>query len=336
VVQNATFGSDATQYQSSQTLSVQIGKDPSGLAIDVVRRVLVTGTLTPERAFSARVVISGPDSMELRATTDFTTYLQEGTYEVYASQERFASRFASLGSYVISPSSNTITINTEQAYTVTGSIYYEGSRLMNLASVKISKSTGGSYTLQSTLAGTFTLNLPAGTYNITTDARSKQYLDTQTERYFRYLGYLDFDLTANKDVTVNVKRSFDNTSVIGQVIFGDVPVAAQLQFVATTLTAMNATAEASSSGFDLGLAPGNYSVYIKQLSGVGAFLGKLDVRPYVVEYINFTLVAGIPFSGVTLVNGIPASALVEISSLDYLSLRSDASGGFEVYLPSDL
>jgi len=336
VVQNATFGSNATQYQSSQSLSVQIGKDPSGLAIDVVRRVLVTGTLTPERAFSARVVISGPDSMELRATTDFTTYLQEGTYEVYASQERFASRFASLGSYVISPSSNTITINTEQAYTVTGSIYYEGSRLMNLASVKVTMSTGGSYTLQSTLAGTFTLNLPAGTYNITTDARSKQYLDTQTERYFRYLGYLNFDLTANKDVTVNVKRILDNTTIIGQIIFSDVPVAAQMQFVATSLTAVNATAEASSSGFDLGLAPGNYSVYIKQLSGVGAFLGKLDVRPYVVEYINFTLVAGIPFSGVTLVNGIPASALVEISSLDYLSLRSDASGGFEVYLPSEL
>jgi hypothetical protein len=96
---------------------------------------------------------------------------------------------------------------------------------------------------------------------------------------------------------------------------------------------MNATIAASASGYNFTVAPGNYSVYVRQVGGTGAFLGLLSVEPYVTNFFNLTLADGLPFSGTTIINGIGTSGTMVISNGNVLTTTTAADGSFLVYLP---
>ncbi len=336
VAENATLGTNATQYQYSQTMTVGVGSDPSPLSIQVARRVLVSVTISSPSAVSSTVVISGTDSSTRQTSTNFTVYLTPGTYSAYAFQERFAQRFASLASYDVSASTPTIAITMTSAFQVSGDLTYSGSRFTNVASMKATNLAGGTYAFSSLTSGTFTVVLPAGDFNISADTRLKQDIVLHTTRYVRYSGFQDISLASNTNIHILLARTLDNATVVGQSLLNGAGVSATLVLSAISDTAVNATITATSSGYNFNVAPGNYSVYARETGGTGAFLGLLVVEPYVTNYVNLTLVAGLPFSGSTTINGIGVSATMEISNGYLYTTSTGTDGSFLVYLPPGL
>ncbi|MGD1061179.1 MAG: carboxypeptidase regulatory-like domain-containing protein [Methanomassiliicoccales archaeon] len=333
IAQNTTLGTNATQYQYTSSLTVSVGSDPAPLSIQVARRVLVSVTITSPSTVTSTVVISGLDSSTRQTNANFTVYLQPGTYNVYAYQNRFTQIYASLASYDVSDSSSSIVITMSPAFQVTGDLSYSGTRFSNLASIIATNLAGGTYTFQSLISGTFSVILPSGDFNISAATRLKQDIALQTSRYVRYDGYIDISLAANANVHLLLARSFDNSTVVGQALLDGAGVSATLVLTASSDTAMNATIAASASGYNFTVAPGNYSVYVRQVGGTGAFLGLLSVEPYVTNFFNLTLADGLPFSGTTIINGIGTSGTMVISNGNVLTTTTAADGSFLVYLP---
>ncbi|MDD1769539.1 MAG: carboxypeptidase regulatory-like domain-containing protein [Methanomassiliicoccales archaeon] len=332
IAENTTLGSNATQYQYMASLTVGVGSDPAPLTIQVARRVLVSVTITSPSTQSKTVVISGPDSSTRQTSVNFTVYLQPGTYSVYAYQERFAQRYASLASYDVSAPS-TIAITMSSAFQVTGDLTYSGARFSNIASITVANLAGGTYKFSSLTSGTFSVVLPGGDFNISAETRLKQDIALHTSRYVRYTGYQDVSLASNIAIHIPLSRSLDNATVVGQALLDGAGVSASLVLTASSDTAINATISASASGYNFTVAPGNYSVYARQTGGTGAFLGLLTVEPYVTNYVNLTLADGLPFSGSTTVNGIGTSATMQISNGNVYTTTTAADGSFLVYLP---
>jgi hypothetical protein len=289
--------------------------------------------VSPDRNTQVSITFTGPEKKQASATTSFSIYLMEGNYSVYAFVERLGARYADLFSQEIGPGATSVSIITEQAFLVSGGVNFEGSSLRHASPVSIARNTGGTVSLTTSTAGSFSTYLPAGNYTASVDLRTTELNQTKV-RYVRYAGSLTFDLSANKLIRIVSERSFDNATLSGSVLFDGSAVSASLEFVSKSASAMSMAASATPSGYSLEIAPGDYYVYAREIGGTGAFLGLITVTPYVHNYLNATLSPGLRFNGLTLLAGTPGSALVEISSQYYKAVTSSPDGTFEVYLPA--
>jgi hypothetical protein len=337
VDQNVTAGNNATRYRFGSTIVVSVGKDPAALNIAVNKRILVTVALSG--SFGAlstpitTITLDGPEKVTLTQRANATTYLMAGQYSVYGSAVSGGSRFASLSLQTVSESSTAISVAMEQAFTVRGNLQFEGRAFSNIVPVSLAISTEGTLNISSTAAGVFNANVPAGSYVAVADLRTKQPINGN-QKYLRYQATTAFDLTANTEINIALTRTFDNATVSGTVSFNGEPVSANLQFVPADVTAMATNVTAVPSGYTTAIAPGNYSVYVKQTNGIGVFLGTVHVVPYVTNSLNFTLVAGLRFSGTTQVNGLGTSAAIQFSNTNFVAITSAVDGTFEVFLPT--
>ena len=333
VDQEIVAGDNASKYQYDAELTVQVGKDPEDLSIALSKRFLVNGTITPYRGAVATVIFSGPDSEQLQANNSFTTYLKEGEYSVYVLIERLGSRWATLTNSTILAGTNTVVLTNELAYLVQGSIEHNGAAVKGPAPVTIAHSTGGSKSATTTVAGSFSAYLPAGSYTVTVDHRTLDSVLAE-ERYVRYTGSLDFSVSSARSVIVPVEQQLDNSTLSGHVRLNGKNVAATLEFMPSSATAIWTNASATASGFASAIAPGNYSIYAKQISGPAVYMGALDLPPYGDTAIDIDLVAGVRYSGVTQLAGEPGRAWLEFSSEGIKALQSSVDGRFEIYLPA--
>ena len=332
--QDVLPGDNSSQYQFTKGLTVEIGKDPAPIVAALVQRYLITGTLDPDRGVQARVNFTGPESKEILAQTTFSLYLMPGDYSIYTFVERLGLRFSDLSEQFLGPASNVVSITTVQSYIVQGTLKVNGNSFQGIAPVNITKSTGGTLHLTTTIIGSFNTNLPAGNYTASVDFHTMQLIDTKA-RYVKYTGSVDFEVSASRSLTIPVQRQFDNSTLTGVIYNQGVPVSATIEFIPTSQTAMFGNASATQSGFSVQVAPGNYSLYVKEISGPNVFMGAVEVKPRTVNYLNISLVPGLRVSGTTLLNGVPGPALVEFSSANYKSLTSGPDGSYEVYLPAD-
>jgi asparagine N-glycosylation enzyme membrane subunit Stt3 len=331
--ENLTFGSNATRYQFSERLTIKINGEAITLNIAATKRVLVTGSISPDRSTQTSVTFTGPEKKQVSATTSFSIYLMEGNYSVYAFVERLGGRYADLFTQTIGPGATSVTIVTEQAYLISGGVNFQGSSLRYASPVSVERSTGGVVKLTTSTSGSFSTYVPAGNYTTSVDLRTKELNETK-QRYVRYTGSITFDITANKVIRIASVRSFDNVTVNGAVMFDSSPVSASLEFVSNSQSAMSTTTSVTPSGYSIEIAPGEYYVYAREIGGTGAYLGNITVTPYLNNHLNVTLAPGLRFNGLTLLAGTPASALVEITSQYYKAITSAADGNFEVYLPA--
>ncbi|MDD1756962.1 MAG: carboxypeptidase regulatory-like domain-containing protein [Methanomassiliicoccales archaeon] len=333
--QDVVAGNNVSKYQYGASLTVSVGSDPSLLNIELVKRYLVTGAITPDRSAQAKITISGPDSKELRATGTFSTYLQPGNYSFYVLIEKLGSRYATLVNETIVNGANSIELVNQVAYFIQGTVKADGKTITAIAPVVISNVLGGDLTLTTSVAGSFTTYLPAGSYVATVDYRTQEVLETK-DRYVRYQGSLSFVVNSTKSLTVPVQKQLDNSTISGTVRVSGQNVAATLEFVPSSSTAIWTNATGTASGYTTELAPGNYSIYIKEISGPAVFMGTIDIAPYTSTNLNFDLVPGVRYFGVTQLGGIAGPAVLEFSSENYKTLTSAADGSFEVYLPPDV
>jgi len=335
VDQDVVPGNNVSKYQYNAALTIEVGKDPSSITIELVKRYLVIGTITPDRGAQATLTISGPDDRQLKTGTSFSLYLQEGDYSFYAFIERLGSRYATLIEQTITSGTTSVELVNQAAYLIQGSVKNDGKAITGNAPVSIEQSTGGTLQLTTTLTGAFTTYLPAGNYTASVDYRTKEVVSTK-DRYVRYLGSTTFDLSSIKFLTVAVEKQLDNSTLSGMIRVNGQPVAASLEFVPASTSAIWANFTATASGYIADIAPGNYSIYVKEVSGPAVYMGKVDVRPYTANALDLDLVPGVRYFGTTELSGTPGSALLEFSSENYKNVQSAADGSFEVYLPPDV
>jgi hypothetical protein len=334
VAQNVSAGDNSSQYQYQKALTVEIGKDPLPMAVSLLQRYLITGTLDPDRGVQARVNFTGPESKEILAQTQFSLYLLPGEYSIYTFVERLGLRFSDLSSQFLGPGEETVSITTTQSYALQGTLKVDGSSFQGTAPVNLTKSTGGTIHLTTTVIGIFNANIPAGNYTASTDYRTIQVINTR-DRYVRFTGSTEFEMNGPRSLVLNVQKQFDNATLTGTIFNQGTPVSATIEFMPISETAMFGNVSGTQFGYTTQLAPGNYSIYAKEVSGPGVFMGSVQVKPYVVNFLNVSLVPGLRFSGTTLLNGVAGSALLEFSSANFKSVRSGVDGSFEVYLPAD-
>jgi len=334
VDQNVTAGSNVTQYQYSSSMTIAIGQDPSSLNILVTERVRVYGHVLPERSSGVRLSFTGPENRELTVSSSFDLYLVAGNYTVYAVYDDHSSRYAFVGEVEIDTSASPLNLTTVQAYSVVGTVEYDGRSFISVVPVVISKQTGGSIVVNTTAVGSFETLLPAGAYNISIDYRTTTRIATQ-ERYVRYTANGTMTVPSTARNTLVLERNYDNSTVSGSIVGVDgTPVSAVLEFISGGKTSINATISSDLGSYAVSLAPGDYSLYVRETGGMGVYFAALEVEPYANKALNITLAPGIRMMGTTLNGGVPGTASVEFSGAAQKTILSGLDGSYEIVLPA--
>lgn len=338
VDQNATAGSNATRYQYSADLTVAIGKDPSALDIRVTERVRVYGAVYPKRTSPTVVLFDGPERAEISVSNvSFELYLVQGNYSVYALSEVGTRSYVYLDEVDIDTLASPLNFTTVQAFDVYGRVLFEGRSYVSVAPVQITSATGGRVTVNTTSVGYFEAALPDGGYTASFNHSTTSRIDGQ-ERFVRYVGTVNFTAPVTSQISINVAREYDNSSVSGVVrTAGGSAVSAAVDFISEGGTGMNASVSSSFGSYAVSLAPGNYSVYARQVGGMGVFLGGLEVATHRATVFNLTLQSGLRLTGSTINGELPASARISVSSDTAgagMAVSSASDGTYEIILPA--
>jgi dolichyl-diphosphooligosaccharide--protein glycosyltransferase len=335
VDQNVTAGSNATIYQYSSSMNIAIGQDPSPLSIGVIGRTRVFGHLLPERGLTATITFTGPENRMLTlSTSSFDLYLMPGNYTIYVLYSGLTSKFAFLGAEEIIEGSSPLDITTEQAYSTSGTIEFAGSPLISVVPVTISKPTGGTITINSTIVGSFEAVLPAGAYNISVDYHTTTHIALQ-ERYVRYTANDTIMVPLTVRESLGLERTLDNSTVSGSIVGADgTPVSAVLEIISDGETSINSTVVSGLGSYVASLAPGDYVFYVRETGGMGVYFARLEVEPYSNMTLNITLMPGMRMAGVTLNGGVPGPASLDFSGLAHKTISSASDGSYEIVLPA--
>jgi asparagine N-glycosylation enzyme membrane subunit Stt3 len=334
VDQNVTLGSNATRWQNYTTLTVVIGEDPEPLDLEVVKRARVYGEVIPNRNVMTSITFDGPETKEINVNLTFDIYLIPGEYDIYASAERFTTHYAYLERMSIDHTSSPIVIIIDRAYVLDGSLMFGDGPFLKTTPVSITDASGATLRIETNTIGMFTTYLMPGEYTIVVDYSTIERIGLE-QKYVRYTGYKEVNLLSGTEIDIELDRDYDNSTVSGMIIgTNGNPVAGSLTFAAISDTSMNASATATMAGFDLEMAPGDYSVYAKQFDGPGSYLGVIEIEPYEPNVITIQLESGLRFSGKTIYSGIQGPASIQVSGNGTVDLESGPDGSFEVFLPS--
>jgi hypothetical protein len=333
--QNITAGSNATRYQYSSVVTISIGQDPAPLDIEVAQRVRVYGHLIPDRDATASVTFMGPEFIELTVSKSFfDLYLLPGNYSIYVIYSERSLKYGYLGEMGIDESSSPVDITTVQAYAVSGSLRYDEKAFISVVPVVISKSTGGSILVNTTAIGYFDTVLPSGSYNVSLDYRTKTQIATK-ERYVRYTMNGTMTVPSTTGNSFTLLRDLDNSTVAGSIVrIGGTPASAMLEFISIKGTSINLTMDSGLGYYNASLAPGNYSLYVRETGGMGVYFAALEVLPYANGTLNISLAPGLRMMGSTLNGGAPSSASLEFSGPGYKEIQSGPDGAYEIVLPA--
>ncbi|MBN1109903.1 MAG: carboxypeptidase regulatory-like domain-containing protein [Methanomassiliicoccales archaeon] len=332
VNQNVTPGDASVQYQSSapMELTVDIGSDVTGLELEMVQRVLVTGTISPSG--SAIMVFDGPEHEEISAGSIYSVYLQKGNYSLYVRVDNSSLRSADLSRVLISgPTVLDVAADTARQVMVRASMTGVGE-----SGVIISIREGDAcYNLTSSSSMNFiSVYLAPGSYSASIEHHDTAVIDG-VNRYVVYRGEISFEMgSMAQNVLIPTTRELDNATVQGWVLASGAPVPATLRFMPQSETAMECTVEAASGNYSVSLAPGNYSVYALSADSGQAFLGELSVDGPVDLQNDLVLSAALRLTGVTFAGDFGVQAQVTVAGEGALDLISGADGRYEIYLPA--
>jgi dolichyl-diphosphooligosaccharide--protein glycosyltransferase len=334
VDQNVTHGDNSTRWRNTTDIDMVIGEDPEPLGMELVKRVRVHGTVEPDRGVRTDIIFDGPETVDVEADHTFDLYLIPGEYDIYAHEVRFDDDYAYLERMSIDESSSPITIETVEAKILDVGLEYDEGPFINLTPVSIVNETGETLNLVTDQIGTLETHLPVGEYTVIVDYPTIERVD-EAQRYVRYTASRPVSLISHTTIDITLDRDYDNSTVHGfMYATSGAPVAGSLTFAPMSETAMDATVTATEGGFSLDLAPGNYTLYARQFEGTDAYLGMVEVLPYLSNELDVQLEAGLRFGGKTIYSGSQGPASMTISGDGSLDIESGIDGSYEVYLPA--
>lgn len=335
VDQNVMPFTDILKYQNATHIEVLVGVDPAPLDLNIVKRVKVSGEVTPDRNVDYKVYFDGPEKKEIETTGTFEVYLREGEYDIYVTASKAGRSYVCLEKRYIDLGSHFLTLETVEGLNLAGTLSYDGSTLLRSIPVTITSLSDASLQINTGSNGRFFTALPAGDYIISVDYHSIDYI-SGNRRFVRYYATQALELIQQSTVEIDLQRELDNSTVTGKLLSESGPVAGELTFVAISETAVDASAAVTASGYSLQLAPGNYSVYAKETGGPGVYFGVLEIDPYISQEIDLTLMPGLKLSGKTIYGGTEGKSDIEVRGENgaRMALSSRLDGFYEVYLPA--
>jgi uncharacterized protein (DUF2141 family) len=324
--QNVTSDSDLAKYQLLHplTLAIAIGDVPTIIQLDAVERVLVNGTVTAGDA-TLRYMSPTLDDYAFAANATYSIYLQRGEYSLWGLLRGTPDRAVLERVTVLDPMTHDVAI-TDNAFTASLDLRYLG----QAAGVPIAYTLGvgsGAWYLGTTAAnGTAMVKLPANIYSILVNERTVATIDGNP-RFVRYDAFDSFTLSSDVSVPVAMTRAYDNSTISG------LPAGTSVRFLAMNATAMSVPYQPSS--FVLSLAPGMYSVYVKQDLGTDVYLGQVTILPYLPYAFSIALLPGTQVVGTTSIAGLGTQASVTFSIGGAIAdVATSDLGTYSVYLPA--
>ena len=326
--QNVTLDSDLAKYQllHPMTLTIAIGDVPTIILLDAVERVLVNGTVTAGNA-TLRYMSPILDDTTFATNGTYSVYLQRGEYTLWGLLNGTPDLALLEKVSVLDPMAHDA-VFTNAAFTVSLDLKYLGQAAGVPISYRLDAASGAWYLGTTVVNGTSMVQLPAGTYDILVDERTVATINGNP-RYliFGVVPGSSFTVTENIVVPVSMTRAYDNSTITG------LPAGTSVRFLAMNATAMSVPYQPSS--FVLGLAPGIYSVYVKEDLGTNVYLGQVTIAPYVTHMFNTPLVPGVQVVGTASIAGAGTQAIVTFSNAGATAdIATFADGTYGIYLPA--
>ncbi len=325
------------RYTFEEVRTFEPSGTPEVVDIDAVKKVEISGAVTGTTT-KITLKLTGPEEMTLSLSTGtYSEYVLPGTYRVYATATSGAYRYANISLIEVSYDSRQYDFVLSIAQDVSGTITMEGAETTKQTTVTAVASTGEQVSVKSTLAGQYTLDVPAGTYE----------LSYVLEDFYYPGGRILFaEYSAEETITVtdsallvnpDLALGLDNTTFSGQVMgSGGTPVQAEIQLVASTVYGESVTFTTAVGGsFSVQVQPGDYAVYVSRFQDGTAYLSTLHLSRNLRTNLDITLEEAHLVSGRVTAGGVPVSLEVTISSGNAkLYVMSDSSGYFDELLPA--
>ena len=334
--QNATL-SGGEKYQYSSVEHIMPQSVPLELDIVAVKRVEVFGTVLGASS-SLQVAFSGPEQKTVYLSGyTYTIYLLSGTYSVYATGRTGSTEYASMTTAEVSIDSREHNQQLQKATKVSGVATIEGGMSSKSITVKAKSTTGSEASAVSTRLGEYSINLPAGTYEMTfvlEDVRVESGRSLYVEFYVSQVlvvGTTDISLSPDLD------RRLDNTTFSGTLLAPDgTPIQGAIQLTPNTKFGLGVTFYTGSSGeFSEEVQPGDYTMYVYRPQDKRVSLSVVSLTRNVALDQDIQLMDGKYLSGVLTVGDSGASLPVSITSGSaQLSVDSDSEGAFSMIVPS--
>ncbi len=323
------------QHESEEVIS------PSGetlvLDISTVARVEVHGNVFGA-ADDISVSIRGPEDVTVEVTLfSYSAWVRPETYQIHASGMTGESLFVGMQQVDVSFDSRQFDMMLSKAYNVSGVAQVGSAPATDTVMVTATAAGGAQVTTESTVAGKFNLEIPAGDYEISFLLEETASVDTRT----LYVEYASSELVSviSSDIalTPHLEMRLDNTTFSGTVLGPDgLPTQAQIVLTPNTKYGLSVTVHTDPSGcFSAQVQPGEYTVLVKRLQDKRVFLGTVDLVRNSPKAMDITLSEGKYLSGRVTASGEGIPTTVKISSDGaMMESVSDAQGYFTSLVPS--
>ena len=309
---------------------------PVTVDIDAVKKVEISGTVT---GTSTRVILklSGPEEKSISISTGlYSEYVLPGTYRVYATATSGANRYANISLIEVTYDSRQHDFQLALAQDLSGTITIDGVATTKQTTVTAVASTGEQVSVKSTLQGQYTLDLPAGTYELSYVLEDFSFEGTQV-LFAEYhaeetITVLDSALLVNPSLTLRL----DNMTFSGQVLGPNGnPVQAQIELIASTAYGESSSFVTEADGsFSAQVQPGDYTMYASRIQDGTAYLSTVHFTRNVDSEMQIDLEQAYFATGRITLGGAPADLKITVSGGNAkLQIVSDTSGYFEKLLP---
>lgn len=327
-------GTVRIQLPGERTYRVPVGKGTATLSLEVVKRVLLNGSLEVEGdPFHGALALQGPEEMLVAVEGSYAAYVRPGTYTLLAASA--AGQPSVLLERINVTAPLTFNASLAPAALVEGSVTAEGQPLAQAMGLTFLRGDGAAVVLETSPTGAYSAALPPGTYTISLAWQGVDRVDGPA-RYVRYVLAEEVAVAAAEPLALDlpVVRTLDNATVEGSVLLAGMPAAAVVTFEAANETAIDATFPTGGI-FTASLAPGHYNVYAFRSTGKSVSLAGLEVLPGVETPVALVLEPGYRVGGiVSLPDGSRRTTTLTFAAEASVSFATDASGAYEVFLPA--
>jgi asparagine N-glycosylation enzyme membrane subunit Stt3 len=280
VVEQDTTPMGGERYMYNQSIQILPAGESVVQNIQVVKRVEMYGLVTGASQ-DIKLTLQGPETKDITlSSVNYSVFVLPGTYKVYGSGVVGSIHYAGMKTAVVSFSSRQHDLQLMPAYQIYGMIRTGSGYVGGATTVTATSLTGESVMKQSsTTSGSYSIEIPPGTYSISYLLETSSSSDGRT-LYVEWYGEKTITVGSSSiALDVSLAMRPDNTTFSGTVLGpSGAGQEAYVRLIANTKFGLNTSFYTSASGaFDVKIQPGDYTLYVTSLQGKRAFLSTVSL-----------------------------------------------------------